>query len=103
MNRIRNLFKLQQSSPDPETAKLEQGLQKITGLRPKNISIYQTAFTHKSMGLKCEDGNIISYERLEFLGDAILGAIIAIDSTAPAAPSRCPVMDFVELMLIFEA
>jgi ribonuclease-3 len=39
--------------------------------------IYKTAFTHRSMNIKDNEGNAINYERLEFLGDAMLGAVIA--------------------------
>jgi len=78
MNVIKNLFNSRKSSPaGTDIEKFEKGIKTITGLKPKNIQYYQTAFTHKSMGLKCDNGNAISYERLEFLGDAILGAIIA--------------------------
>jgi len=49
----------------------------LTGLRPRNISLYRLALTHKSANLKAENGRLISNERLEYLGDAILGAIIA--------------------------
>lgn len=78
MNRIKSLFKSRKSTTiNAGDEELEKAIKSITGLTPKNILLYQTAFTHKSMGLKCSDGNIISYERLEFLGDAILGAIIA--------------------------
>lgn len=52
-------------------------LKKILGFRPKNIHIYKTAFTHRSMNIKDDEGNTINYERLEFLGDAMLGAVIA--------------------------
>jgi ribonuclease III len=47
-----------------------------TGYSPKNISLYQQAFFHSSVSVK-RSGTTISNERLEFLGDAILGAIIA--------------------------
>jgi ribonuclease-3 len=47
-----------------------------TGFTPKNISLYQQAFFHSSVSVK-RSGTTISNERLEFLGDAILGAIIA--------------------------
>jgi ribonuclease III len=47
-----------------------------TGYTPKNISIYQQAFFHSSVLVK-RSGATISNERLEFLGDAVLGAIIA--------------------------
>jgi ribonuclease III len=50
----------------------------VTGIKPKNIKLYELAFSHSSVNKKSfatkEDN---SYERLEFLGDAILGAIIA--------------------------
>jgi ribonuclease-3 len=38
---------------------------------PKNLALFELALTHKSMG-KGED-----YERLEFLGDRVLGHVIA--------------------------
>ena len=44
------------------------------GYRPKNISFFQQAVTHKSLSNATED---TSNERLEFLGDAILDAVIA--------------------------
>lgn len=52
-------------------------MQSIIGFKPKNISIYEKAFTHRSLGLKKTDGNPLNYERLEFLGDAMLGSVIA--------------------------
>ena len=42
----------------------------ILGKKPKNLDLYKLAVRHSSMN---EDSN----ERLEFLGDAILGAVIA--------------------------
>lgn len=47
-----------------------------TGLTPKNISLYHQAFFHSSISVK-RSGTTVSNERLEFLGDAVLGAIIA--------------------------
>ena len=47
-----------------------------TGYTPKNISLYQQAFFHSSVSVK-RSGTTVSNERLEFLGDAVLGAIIA--------------------------
>jgi len=52
-------------------------LKKVLGFKPKNLQIYKTAFTHRSMNIKDDEGNAINYERLEFLGDAMLGAVIA--------------------------
>ena len=49
----------------------------IIGYKPQNISYFKEAFTHRSINSKDDKGNPISYERLEFLGDAMLSAIIA--------------------------
>lgn len=44
---------------------------------PKDLSIYKQAFTHTSLQLKDEKGLPLNFERLEYLGDAMLGSIIA--------------------------
>lgn len=49
---------------------------KILGFYPRNIHIYQQALLHKSSSVK-EKGRLLNNERLEFLGDAILDAIVA--------------------------
>jgi ribonuclease-3 len=53
------------------------GIRQIIGFRPKDLSIYKKAFIHRSLHLKDPFGNPLNYERLEFLGDAMLGAIIS--------------------------
>ncbi|MGK0638940.1 ribonuclease III [Schleiferia thermophila] len=53
---------------------LKKALKKITGITPLQLTHYKIALHHRSLskpGQKLED-----YERLEFLGDAILGAVI---------------------------
>ncbi len=52
-------------------------IKKLLGFRPKNINYYKTAFIHRSVKVLDENGNPINYERMEFLGDAMLGSIIA--------------------------
>lgn len=52
-------------------------IHKIIGFKPKNLSIYKRAFTHRSLNYKDNLGNDINYERLEFLGDAFLDSIIS--------------------------
>ncbi|HLV69112.1 MAG TPA: ribonuclease III [Xanthomarina sp.] len=52
-------------------------IHKTLGFKPKSLKFYKTAFTHRSMNIKDNQGNTINYERLEFLGDAMLGAVIA--------------------------
>lgn len=53
-----------------------RSLKKILGFKPKDLSIYERAFTHRSTNEK-SNGIPQNYERLEFLGDAMLGAVIA--------------------------
>lgn len=53
------------------------GVKKILGFQPKNLEYYQKAFTHRSMNIKDDQGNPLNYERLEFLGDAMLSAVIS--------------------------
>ncbi|EAR02931.1 ribonuclease III [Maribacter sp. HTCC2170] len=53
------------------------GITKILGFKPKNLKIFKKAFLHRSANRKDEDGNPMNYERLEFLGDAMLGTIIS--------------------------
>lgn len=54
----------------------EKTLKTILGFKPANLSLYEQAFTHKSIVNESEKYEV-SNERLEFLGDAILGAIAA--------------------------
>jgi len=48
-------------------------LEHLLGFTPKHVSYYRLALMHRSQPEEVTDSN----ERLEFLGDAILGAIIA--------------------------
>ena len=52
-------------------------INKILGFKPKQIKFFKKAFTHRSMNIKDSKGNAINYERLEFLGDAMLSSVIA--------------------------
>ena len=52
-------------------------LKSILGFKPKSKSLYIKAFTYRSMNIKDKMGNAINYERLEFVGDAMLSSVIA--------------------------
>jgi len=53
-------------------------LKKLLGFKPKHIQYYKKAFIHRSTKeVDKKSGLIINYERLEFLGDAMLSAVIA--------------------------
>ena len=49
---------------------------RILGFFPRDIKVYQQALLHKSISMRSEKGRPINNERLEFLGDAIVDAIV---------------------------
>jgi ribonuclease III len=69
---IKLLSAFQLSKQDKEFSKK---LKNILGFYPKNIALYKQAFRHSS-SVK-HNLELPSNERLEFLGDAILGAVVA--------------------------
>jgi len=73
MSAITNIF----SSRSEKDDKFYLGVKKILTFKPGDISIYQEAFTHRSMNTTNTEGSPQNYERLEFLGDAVLGSVIA--------------------------
>ncbi len=50
---------------------------KVLGFYPDRIELYKEAMTHRSSSIRSKKGKWINNERLEFLGDAILDAIVA--------------------------
>jgi ribonuclease-3 len=56
---------------------LLQQLHTLLGFYPANLALYKLAFRHKSIAMEVKQGIKNSNERLEFLGDAILGAVVA--------------------------
>lgn len=51
---------------------LRKELRNVLGINPRNEAIYEIALSHRSSKGKLDENN----ERLEYLGDAILGAIV---------------------------
>ena len=49
----------------------------LLGFVPQNLQMYRKAFVHRSIKEIDDSGNPRNYERLEFLGDAMLDAVIA--------------------------
>jgi len=49
----------------------------MLGFVPSNLNLYRMAFRHRSVAISLKNGTKSSNERLEFLGDAILGAVVA--------------------------
>lgn len=62
-------------------------LYKILGFYPKNVTLYEEALLHKSSSKEGAHGQSLNNERLEFLGDAILDAVIA-DITFKKFPNK---------------
>jgi ribonuclease-3 len=58
-------------SKNKSDAQLKKSLKTLLGFTPGNISLYKQAFLHSSKR------ETVNNERLEFLGDAVLGAVIA--------------------------
>lgn len=52
-------------------------MRNLLGFVPGNIKLYRMAFRHRSVAIILKNGTKNSNERLEFLGDAVLGAVIA--------------------------
>jgi dsRNA-specific ribonuclease len=105
MSRLNSLHNKTQVVPDEELpynpknrlitgAELQLLLSRhgLSSIQPRNINVYRNAFVHRSYctmknddfqsgNEKCPDGCLplqeMSYERLEFLGDAILGMVVA--------------------------
>ncbi|MEG1635773.1 MAG: ribonuclease III [Rikenellaceae bacterium] len=49
----------------------------LFGIYANNIELYKLALIHKSASLQLEDGTFINNERLEFLGDAVIEAVVS--------------------------
>lgn len=61
--------------PFRKERELFSSLYSILGFYPKDLQPYRTALIHRSLNMNRSNG--INNERLEFLGDAIVGAIVA--------------------------
>ncbi|SMO80610.1 RNAse III [Saccharicrinis carchari] len=61
----------------PERRKLYLLLRELIGFYPRNLKLYEASLIHKSALKVLENGESINNERLEYLGDAMLGAIVA--------------------------
>lgn len=73
MNFIRKIVKTRSE----EDEKLFNELKQLLNFSPRKISKYKKVFTHSSLQIQDINGNPVNYERLEFLGDSILGSVIS--------------------------
>ena len=49
----------------------------VLGFYPDNLQLYKSAFRHSSVASKIKEGIKDSNERLEFLGDSVISAVVA--------------------------
>ena len=83
LNKIIDRIKL----PFRKEKELYLSLYNIIGVLPHNLSFYKTALLHKSVARRNDKGKPVNNERLEFLGDAILDAIVG-DSVYEHFPGK---------------
>ena len=62
--------------PFRKEKELYVSLRQIIGFYPRDIELYKTALLHKSIARRNDKGKPVNNERLEFLGDAILDAVV---------------------------
>ena len=67
---------LKRTLSNPSSRDLSRSIRNIFGFQAGNLHLYKLAFRHKSAN-KDVNGIKINNERLEYLGDAILGSVIA--------------------------
>ncbi|MCF6214466.1 MAG: ribonuclease III [Flavobacteriaceae bacterium] len=72
-----NFFRKKLKPNAHEDNRFYKGLTEILGFKPKSLPLYRKAFTHSSVKQINKEGKPLNYERLEFLGDAIIGTVIA--------------------------
>lgn len=69
--------KVSKFSLNESDKRLYNAITRIIGTSPSNISIYKLAMQHSSVAKEDKNGFKESNERLEYLGDAVLGSIVA--------------------------
>jgi ribonuclease-3 len=52
-------------------------LKSLLGFLPRDLRIYEIAFIHRSVSFILPDGKKVNNERLEYLGDSVLDAILS--------------------------
>jgi ribonuclease III len=72
-----HLFRFFTGYPSARHKETARFIQLSFGVKPKNIDVYLTALRHKSAAKNVYNGQAESNERLEFLGDAVLDAVVA--------------------------
>lgn len=75
--KLLRLLRIQELTYNKKDKRLAFAIKNIVGSKPLNLSLYRLAFRHVSASKEIKAGVKISNERLEYLGDAVLGTIVA--------------------------
>ena len=75
--KILRLLRFQELAYSRQDKRLALAVKMIVGSKPLNLSLYKLALKHASVAQEAKNGIKISNERLEYLGDAVLGTIVA--------------------------
>lgn len=70
---LRHLFR----RPAPADRPYYDLLKRIFGIVPDNAELYKLALVHRSASVTVGDGRVVNNERLEFLGDAVIEAVVS--------------------------
>lgn len=73
IGRILSIF----SKGSKSNSSLKRSIKTIAGITPRNVELYKLATQHRSIARQNNVGLRESNERLEYLGDAILGSVVA--------------------------
>ncbi|MBD3627358.1 ribonuclease III [Cyclobacterium sp.] len=75
--KLLRLLRVQELTYNKKEKRLASAIKNIVGSKPLNLSLYRLAFRHVSVSKEIKSGVKISNERLEYLGDAVLGTVVA--------------------------
>jgi ribonuclease-3 len=75
--KLSRLLRLQALFYNKNEKRLATAIKHMVGSKPFNLSLYKLAIKHVSVAEESINGFKISNERLEYLGDAVLGAVVA--------------------------
>lgn len=79
MSFLRRLFVREKSPVSPGTSsQIDRGaVESLLQIQVNNLVLYERALTHRSLLRGVAEPHTLSNERLEFLGDAVLGLVVA--------------------------
>lgn len=74
---IRQVFGWPRRQQEADTVVSRADIEQLVGAQVRDLSLYEKALRHRSLLRGSTESHLTSNERLEFLGDAVLGFVIA--------------------------